>query len=662
MGRVRPHFAHALLLRGAQLFALFMLAAASPARARAVRVPEDFSTIQAAVDHLTQLYVLGADTVLVQAGHYPERVFIQEAMRLQGVPAPGSAEPVPRIDGLLVQPPSFGRDPIEVIGIHVAGPARTAGSDGPDRVYYESCRFDAGMEGGNWFPDIAVISLRRCTLFGTLSLKALETVVDSCTLYGPLVMLTVGAAVVTDNVFENIPGFAADVFCEQRLHIARNVVRGGGGGFRLRGAWDDFGRVEDNRIEGCAGTGIYVDSPDFFAFYIERNHVIRCGGVGIEASGLIRATENRVLDCGGQGMVLVQQWDLGVVERNVVGRCGGDGIRLGRYDWAQDPTGFHTRSNTVYDCGGAGVAAYALTAGSISKNIAHRNRGVGLLSVGNEVPISCNDWFENQAGATSGVAASPSDLAVDPLFCDLAAGDVHLRADSPLLDAPGCGRIGALGQGCEPPPVPIAFHFSPPTLNLASRGRWVIGVLEPAAPFAASDIEVASVRLNGVPVDPVAPGALGDHDRNGIPDLTVRFGRVAVARTLEAGHGVTVTGLMRGRAFIGTESVRVTRAVDLAPVENGTSSDATPAALAIRGTSAAPGRMRVEFALPATGPARVELLDVAGRTIESAEVGERGPGRHSLELAPSGELRQGIYFLRLQQGVNMARTRVVVVR
>jgi hypothetical protein len=126
----------------------------------------------------------------------------------------------------------------------------------------------------------------------------------------------------------------------------------------------------------------------------------------------------------------------------------------------------------------------------------------------------------------------------------------------------------ALTWGTPISTVAMAFDLTPNTLNLASHGLWVTGFLEPASPFTASAIDVASIRLNStVPVDPAAPTALGDHDGNGIPDLMVKFNRAAVELTLSEGDRVPVhvTGTVDGHSFSGTDYIRARRAVVSAP-------------------------------------------------------------------------------------------------
>jgi hypothetical protein len=71
------------------------------------------------------------------------------------------------------------------------------------------------------------------------------------------------------------------------------------------------------------------------------------------------------------------------------------------------------------------------------------------------------------------------------------------------------------------------------------------------------------------------------------------------------------------------------------------------------------GRFVASFALPGAAPARLELLDVAGRRVFSRAVGSLGPGSHTLEMGARA-FAPGMYFLRLVQSGRSASTRVVV--
>ncbi|HET7225410.1 MAG TPA: hypothetical protein VFK69_06805 [Candidatus Eisenbacteria bacterium] len=68
----------------------------------------------------------------------------------------------------------------------------------------------------------------------------------------------------------------------------------------------------------------------------------------------------------------------------------------------------------------------------------------------------------------------------------------------------------------------------------------------------------------------------------------------------------------------------------------------------------------ISFSLLSGEPARLELVDVSGRTVASREVGSLGPGRHTLDLSTGTRLVPGLYFMRLTQGPHVARARVAV--
>jgi hypothetical protein len=86
-------------------------------------------------------------------------------------------------------------------------------------------------------------------------------------------------------------------------------------------------------------------------------------------------------------------------------------------------------------------------------------------------------------------------------------------------------------------------------------------------------------------------------------------------------------------------------------------------ALAIEGTRPNPavGRnLRVRFVLRDASAARLDLIDIAGRTVTSRRVGVLGAGPHELDLADRHPVRAGIYFVRLIQGGREVRARVVL--
>jgi hypothetical protein len=122
-------------------------------------------------------------------------------------------------------------------------------------------------------------------------------------------------------------------------------------------------------------------------------------------------------------------------------------------------------------------------------------------------------------------------------------------------------------------PVMMAFEFNPSSLNVNSMGNWVTGYLQPQDGYAASDIDIASILLNGsVPVAAGAPTALGDENDDSIPDLMVKFSRAAIGMLLPEGENVpvTVSGLVDGDCFEGTDFIRVKGVILPSPVAGST--------------------------------------------------------------------------------------------
>lgn len=76
------------------------------------------------------------------------------------------------------------------------------------------------------------------------------------------------------------------------------------------------------------------------------------------------------------------------------------------------------------------------------------------------------------------------------------------------------------------------------------------------------------------------------------------------------------------------------------------------AAFALRGFTGNPARSDtpVEFTLPDASPARLEVLDVAGRLLAMRDVGSLGAGVHRLDLSELRSQPAGIVFVRLTRG------------
>jgi glycerophosphoryl diester phosphodiesterase len=103
---------------------------------------------------------------------------------------------------------------------------------------------------------------------------------------------------------------------------------------------------------------------------------------------------------------------------------------------------------------------------------------------------------------------------------------------------------------------------------------------------------------------------------------------------------------------------------DLVPCEPGVRKGAADV-LALAPTTSALGTpretgssVRVAFRLPDDGAARLDLLDIAGRRLDSREVGAFGMGAHETNLGHG--LRPGIYFVRLSHAQESVRAKVAI--
>jgi large repetitive protein len=77
--------------------------------------------------------------------------------------------------------------------------------------------------------------------------------------------------------------------------------------------------------------------------------------------------------------------------------------------------------------------------------------------------------------------------------------------------------------------------------------------------YRAQDIDISSIRLEGSVPAEVWPYAVGDHDKDGISDLMVKFRRSAVNSVLPAGDHVPVhvRGRIGAMTFEGVDVIRV---------------------------------------------------------------------------------------------------------
>jgi hypothetical protein len=117
-------------------------------------------------------------------------------------------------------------------------------------------------------------------------------------------------------------------------------------------------------------------------------------------------------------------------------------------------------------------------------------------------------------------------------------------------------------------PIPGDLDIDPNSLNPGRTGRWITTYLELPAPFHVTDLDLPTVRLNGSIAPDTSHQTVGDHDYDGIPDLTLKFDRGATQQILPEADSVdiVVTGQMTsGGLFTSNDRIRLIRHTVLAP-------------------------------------------------------------------------------------------------
>jgi hypothetical protein len=90
---------------------------------------------------------------------------------------------------------------------------------------------------------------------------------------------------------------------------------------------------------------------------------------------------------------------------------------------------------------------------------------------------------------------------------------------------------------------------------------------------------------------------------------------------------------------------------------------APPVALALGAPSPNPATSRIglEYTLPGTGRARLDVLNVAGRIVQHVDLGAPGPGTHLVTVQRAAGVGPGVYWVRLSQGGRRVDSKVVLV-
>ena len=109
--------------------------------------------------------------------------------------------------------------------------------------------------------------------------------------------------------------------------------------------------------------------------------------------------------------------------------------------------------------------------------------------------------------------------------------------------------------------IAATVDIDPDTLTLKKKDKSITAYIELPSGYRVEDIDMNTVRLivenDNVPAKP-KPKKIGDHDRDGIPDLKVKFNRWDLQALANVGeYEATVIGEVAGMPFQGSDTILV---------------------------------------------------------------------------------------------------------
>ena len=160
----------------------------------------------------------------------------------------------------------------------------------------------------------------------------------------------------------------------------------------------------------------------------------------------------------------------------------------------------HIRNCTLHANNVYSAVYFGGSAGGRIENciISYTSGGSAITCVlGANPVISCTDLYWNSGGDEISGTDGGGNFSEDPLFCDAENDNYSLQDASPCLARAGCGRVGALGQGC-PTYVPDALEsFSATSADAANLLEWSL----PAPPVQGAYIRYSTTGYPGSPED-----------------------------------------------------------------------------------------------------------------------------------------------------------------
>jgi parallel beta-helix repeat protein len=186
--------------------------------------------------------------------------------------------------------------------------------------------------------------------------------------------------------------------------------------------------VRNNYVSGASGYGIHVYDENKYGGSMPRYENIL-----IEGNFVTNANSSCIILSAGESTSLAVEMDGVIVRRNIVTNCS-DGITVRYYGQIRN---IDIYNNTVYDnrSNGISVSAYDVDDVTIKNNIlsSNGNRQISISSSLTHLVVSHNLYHQPESIGSG--ANDDAPVFGDPLFVNPSAGDFHLQANSPAIDA-----------------------------------------------------------------------------------------------------------------------------------------------------------------------------------------------------------------------------------
>jgi predicted outer membrane repeat protein len=562
--------------------------------ARTWRVPAEAPTIQAGIDSAAV-----ADTVLVAPGTYfehdlamkggvillgdeaaPETVIVDPGQRGRGLDCFQLAEPAV-VAGLTFTGGRVVDGWMEALGAGV----RCRESE----LTLQHCRFignTARIGAGLGFRD-AHVTVTDCTFFQNEATHPEWAA-------GGGIWVRDSSGAIRNSLFTgntafstNLPGDGGGVFVNNGdLEVSdcvfqKNATGGGAGAFYTlnfdsslvancqfeenSGAWGGAFYFEESfaHLNGCSfranralhGGALLIgrnSAPELDDCLFTGNQATTGNGGAIDcwqsAPVILRArflTNSAQIDGGAMNFSDSRPELLDCIMLGNTAGCRGGALR-GHYSVLQVAGGTLAANGAP---AGGGMSCGTATSAAVEHTIiAFSSEGASISALDTfAARVQCSDFFGNAGGDWGGGLAAQlgqyGNIAADPLFCDMAGGDVRLHAGSPCAagNSP-CGLMGALAALCglsdAPTAVPAALRINPAFPNPFNPRTTLRLDLPAAAPTRVAVYDPAGRLVRVLLDEPLARG----------PHAVTWDGRDAGDRPLPAGlyFFVVTSGRQRG--------------------------------------------------------------------------------------------------------------------